>query len=359
MKEKISGYEKIISLMPAGWEDKARELGALTRSRKIQTASDLLKLNLLHLTSGGSFGGTSAMLKISEGLELNKNAVYERICKSGKWLKWLCQNFCRNSGFVVDKPNWLADRRICLVDATEEAKRGSLISDYRLHCMLELFTLDTIELNQTKSSQGETLLNFKNIVKGDIVIGDRAYGNIKAMEYALEKDADFCFRFRANAFNLYNENGEKINLPEQICNLAENTSKIENLYYKCNNKLKPVRVCIYRKKPEDYEKSIRHIKRSNNKKMRGQVSETQAFYGQFIIVATSLNADVDKILELYRARWQIELLFKRFKSIFGYDEMPSRKDDSVMAWFYGKLLLAAICEALVNQGRFSPEEPTT
>jgi IS4 transposase len=59
-------------------------------------------------------------------------------------------------------------------------------------------------------------------------------------------------------------------------------------------------------------------------------------------------------MELYRMRWQIELLFKRFKSLFNYDEMPSKKENTVKAWFYGKLLLAAICEALVNQGRFSP-----
>jgi hypothetical protein len=29
-------------------------------------------------------------------------------------------------------------------------------------------------------------------------------------------------------------------------------------------------------------------------------------------------------------------------------------DKSVRAWFYGKLLLAALGETLVNQGRFSP-----
>ena len=68
----LSGYERIIEMISEGWEEKARELGALTRSRNISAASDLLKLNLLHLTSGGSFGGTSAMLKLSEGFDLNK-----------------------------------------------------------------------------------------------------------------------------------------------------------------------------------------------------------------------------------------------------------------------------------------------
>lgn len=88
--------------------------------------------------------------------------------------------------------------------------------------------------------------------------------------------------------------------------------------------------------------------------MRGKVSEIQKIYGKFVIVATSLTETSEKVLALYRQRWQIELLFKRLKSIFHLDELPAKKPESVKAWFYGKLLLAAICEALDNIGRFSP-----
>lgn len=73
---------------------------------------------------------------------------------------------------------------------------------------------------------------------------------------------------------------------------------------------------------------------------------------------TSLPEEIEaeKILGLYRMRWQIELVFKRFKSIFHYDEMPSKNEKTAYAWFYGKLFVAAICESLVNKGRFSPTE---
>ena len=54
------------------------------------------------------------------------------------------------------------------------------------------------------------------------------------------------------------------------------------------------------------------------------------------------------------ARRQIEIAFKRLKSLFGYNEMPARKEEKIKTWFYGKLLLAALCETLVNNGRFSP-----
>jgi hypothetical protein len=354
MESVIRGYEKIESMMPEGWEEKARELGALNRSRKIKTASDLLKLNLLHLTGVGSFGGTSAMLKLTVGFDLNKNAVYERIVKSAEWLEWLCQNFCKQSGMITEKPEWLKGRRVCMADATDEGIKGSKGSDYRLHCMLELFTLETIELELTKITQGETLKNYEKIAPGDIVIGDRVYGTLTSMEHVLSKGGDYCLRLRGNSFNLYDKNGEKVKLADFLRDIPEATNKKWKLFYKLQNEQKPVTICAYRKEAEKHESCLRKIKISNNKKMRGKVSDTQAFYSKFVVVATSLDEDAERIMSLYRMRWQIELLFKRFKSIFGYDDMPSKKEDTVKAWFYGKLLLAAVCETLVNQGRFSP-----
>jgi IS4 transposase len=53
-------------------------------------------------------------------------------------------------------------------------------------------------------------------------------------------------------------------------------------------------------------------------------------------------------------RWQIELAFKRLKSLFQYNEIPVKLDQSARAWFYGKVFLTALCERIVNTGRFSP-----
>jgi hypothetical protein len=84
-------------------------------------------------------------------------------------------------------------------------------------------------------------------------------------------------------------------------------------------------------------------------------SEAQLANNRYVIVMTSLlETEACLILQLYRFRWQIELVFKRLKSLFGYNQIPSKVEASAEAWFYGKLLLAAFCETWANKARFSP-----
>jgi hypothetical protein len=79
------------------------------------------------------------------------------------------------------------------------------------------------------------------------------------------------------------------------------------------------------------------------------------------IVATSLDGATGEgqILELYQMRWTIELAFKRLISLFHYNKIPSKLDATAKAWVYGKLPLAAICEAVTSSGRFPPAESKT
>ena len=104
---------------------------------------------------------------------------------------------------------------------------------------------------------------------------------------------------------------------------------------------------------------MKRLVKTNQRKKGGKpVSELQQEYNKYIIVITSLEQEIStaQVLELYRMRWQIEIAFKHLKSIFRYNEMPARLSENIFTWFYGKLLLAALCETLVNIGRFSPQE---
>ncbi len=42
-------WKLLMQFFPEGWEDKAKELGAIARLRKFKRASDVLRLLLIHL----------------------------------------------------------------------------------------------------------------------------------------------------------------------------------------------------------------------------------------------------------------------------------------------------------------------
>ena len=79
---------------------------------------------------------------------------------------------------------------------------------------------------------------------------------------------------------------------------------------------------------------------------------------QYTILFTTFDKEkysAEKILEIYRWRWQIELVFKRFKSLLALGCLAKKTDGSAKAWLYGKLMLALLIEKVAFQQRsFSP-----
>jgi hypothetical protein len=357
MEEGKYQFEKLAALMPEGWEAKARELGAFQRAREIKTPGDLLRLIFVYLSEGKSFGITSAITKMGDGFELSKKAVWSRIRNSAQWLGWLCQNIYRYQGILVEKPEWLLGKKVCLVDGSEEVLCGSKKTYYLLHYCIDLFSLSMKEMRLTDIKSGEKLSNFMSFATGDIVVGDRAYGTIPGMEYLRERGSGFVLRLRARAFNLYDGEGSKIELMACLRGLKEGESRSVELNYRVDERYVPVRICARRKDGESERAGLKRLVKSKQRKQHGKaVSALESEYNKYIIVATSLGQEIcaARVLELYRMRWQIELAFKRLKSLFQYGEIPMKLDQSARAWFYGKLLLAALCETIVNKGRFSP-----
>ncbi len=55
-----------------------------------------------------------------------------------------------------------------------------------------------------------------------------------------------------------------------------------------------------------------------------------------------------EVLEWSRTRWQVELVFKRFKSLAQLGPLPKYDDESAKAWLYRKLLVALLVEKLIH-----------
>jgi len=99
-----------------------------------------------------------------------------------------------------------------------------------------------------------------------------------------------------------------------------------------------------------YEQAIKKLKRDASKKQTTLMSNTLEF-AKYVIVFTTLpkkDYSASSVLEWYRLRWQIELIFKRLKSLAGLGHLPKYDDSSSRAWLYGKLLVGLLVEKLIT-----------
>jgi len=86
----------------------------------------------------------------------------------------------------------------------------------------------------------------------------------------------------------------------------------------------PLRICAIKKTQEEIEEEAKRLERLESKKQK-KYSEDTKFTHRYMFVITSLPAEIsaEKILACYRLRWQIELVFKRMKSLLQLGNIPT------------------------------------
>ncbi|WP_245433123.1 transposase [Rhizobium sp. L43] len=117
-----------------------------------------------------------------------------------------------------------------------------------------------------------------------------------------------------------------------------------------------LRLVVRRKDPQQVEAEHKRLLKDARK--RGKQPDPRSLEAaKYILLLTSLPAATfppADILTLYRFRWQIELAFKRFKSLAGLDSLPAKKPELARAWLYARLIVAIIAEQIAGQVPDSP-----
>ena len=86
--------------------------------------------------------------------------------------------------------------------------------------------------------------------------------------------------------------------------------------------------------------------------------EASQYVALFTTVARA-RLSAARAIELYRVRWQLELQFKRWKSLCGLDQLPNYRDDTIRAWLYAKLLAALLVDRMMASAASPPTPPDT
>ena len=351
----IRDWEVVRSWLPEGWEEAARRLGAFERGRKIKTPERLLML-LLGRFCGWSLRATAAHSGTSEAERLSDVAVLGRQRKANVWLEWLLAGLLVGSRIRLRKPDRLAHRRIRAVDATVIVDRTRAHRKWRIHYGYDLFDMRCSYLRLTGEEVGETLKHFP-IQPGDLILGDRLYASLSGMWYVKQQGGDFILRVRNKAFKYYPaaHSGE-INLLQRLRRMKPQQAREWTLRVQTRDQAPMlVRVIAFRLPDQEAAKAIVRAEDEARKAGRALDPETRELQRYTILVTSVMKEELgtSQILQLYRARWQIEIAFKRLKSLMGIGKLPCRTSESSSSWLLGKMLIALLVQRLIDEGRYA------
>lgn len=345
-------WQILVGLFPSTWEQLGRSSGAVQRLRGFPSLEALLRTLLLHVGCGWSLRETAVQAKLAGLAEVSDVTLLNRLRDAEDWLRQLCELLLREQG--VDLQPKIAGRRVRLLDATVVREPGQTGSQWRIHYSLRLPTLecDHFVLTSTRGPDAGERFGKFTFQANEIVLADAGYSNPPGIQAIREQKADVCVRLNPHSLPLYSEAGERFSLSAALSRLqkpGEVTEWPVRVYVGKQNL--GGRLCAIRKSQAAIKRAERRLK---DKQQKGKsVGPLTRICANYVLVFTTLpteQASADKVLEMYRLRWQIELSFKRLKSIAQLGHLPKYDDRSSRAWLYGKLFLALLAEKMARVG---------
>ena len=353
-----SEWEELKLFFPENWADMAAQTKALFRLKKDKNPDSYLRLLMLHLSCNLSLRETSARAKLSGLMDVSDVCVMKRLQKAEDWLYAMCISLFKEQGIkpFLD-PSGLNTR---LVDASIIKEPGKTGTQWRIHYSLQLSTLmcDSFKLTMTKGVGTGESFKFHDVKPNDHIVGDRGFSKTSDIHHVNEHGAYCTVRVNTSALLFQNENGEAFPLLSKV-NSVKRIGSVKswdvNVTY--GDKKIPGRLCVLKKSKKAAKVSQDKAKRAAARKCHKLKPETLE-YAKYFILFTTVPSDLktsEEIMEIYRLRWQIELTFKRFKSITELSNLPKYSDDSSRAWIYGKLFVALLTEKMIRHAEsFSP-----
>jgi hypothetical protein len=340
------------SFLPPDWQSSAREMGALTRARGIKDEEVLLQLLLMHTAGGLSLKQTS-MRATELGLaNISSVALFKRLRIAEPWLRHLNAQIVDTMATKMDRFR-LSGKHWRILDTTDILEPGRTGSHWNLHYSLRLPDLacDHFEVSDQQGAESFVRLPVK---PGDVVLADRGYSNRKGIAYVIDAKADVVVRVRFRN-SLFDENEkQQFSMIENLRGLKGNTCGEWNVSFLWENKRYKARLCAVRKSAIH---AARARKKAINKSRRSgqQIKPLTLELAEYILVLTTLSNieySTKDVLEIYRCRWQVELAFKRLKSLLAIGYVPKTDPVSSRGWMQGKILAALLIDKILRQGRF-------
>jgi hypothetical protein len=321
-------------------EESARATKALVRRRAIQRASDLLRLILGYAMWDWSLklvGAWSELLGIGC---LSDVAVRQRLRKCERWLGVLVAAVLKARQVEMKQQPGV---RVKLMDATCVSKPGSVGTDWRVHLTIDLGQMRVEGAEVTDFREGEGFHHHPG-QPGDIHIADRAYGVASSLVCVLEVGGYVVVRINGHNLPLQTLDGQPLDM-KALLRSTTSLTEVPVLLITSGHTF-PLRLILAPLPPAAADLA-RSRKRQQARKKGKTLSEQTLRAAGFVLLVSNLPVPAwssDQLVQLYRLRWQIELLFKRAKSILHFDALRAHSPALARVYLLAKLLSFLLLE---------------
>ena len=337
-------------------DESARSSGALVRRRGVGSAHDLLRIVMGYSVLDWSLRMLGMWCVTVKLCNISKTALLHRLRNCQIWLGQLIVKILLQQRLAFPTGMNIRTR---MFDASVICEPGSKGSDWRLHLGFDLGWMGMDWLQITDGHGGENMTRFP-VAAGELWIGDRAYALASSVGHVLAGGAWILVRAGWRKLPFEQENGQRWDVIAWLkkANLVPAGDPQETkCWVTTPNGRFPLRL-IARAIPEEAAESARRKMRREASKKGKTVDARSLYAAGFILLLTNLPlADwgMTQILQLYRFRWQIELAFKRLKSLLNLDGLRTRDPQLVQVYLLSKLLAALMLERL--QGQIAQQYP--
>jgi len=346
-------WDVLAGLFPRDWQTLGRSSGAVSRLRGFRSLEDVLHTLLLHVGCGWSLRETAVHAKLGGIAEVSDVTLLNRLRQSEPWLRQLCEQLWAENGVSLEPvvKGW----PVRLLDATTVKEPGKTGSQWRIHYSLRLpgVRCDHFELTPAQGKNtGEKLSRFV-FQAGELILADGGYSNPPGIAAVVAQKAEVCVRLNPGSTPLLDEQGRPFRLLRKL-KTVKRAGSISDWRVQVPHQKDRIaaRLCVVRKSEAAIERAHRRIALKQARQKLHDTPEAREL-ACYVMVLTTLEpqeASSRQVMECYRLRWQIELTFKRLKSIVQMGHVPKQDDASTRAWLYGKLFVALLTEKLARVG---------